>query len=62
MTKELVKAISEYEQAFHDGFPTIPLAVSTPPDEVIAIIRECLEKKKDVYDLGYVTLDSGIMY
>lgn len=62
MPEELVKAISEYEQAFHDGFPTIPLAVSRSPDKVISIIRECLEKKKDVYDLGYLSLDDGIMY
>lgn len=62
MPEELLKAIKEYEQVFEDGFPTIPLVTSKPTEEVIAIIRECFEKKKDVYDLGYLTLDDGIMY
>ena len=60
--EEQVKAIDENERAFSDNFPADPLAVSRPPEEVISIIRECLEKKKDVYELGYLSLDENIMY
>ena len=62
MPEELLEAMNDYREVFGDSFPTIPLAVYSPPDEAIAIIRECLEKKKDVYELGYVTSDSSIMY
>lgn len=62
MTEKLVKAMDEYLQAFGDSFPADPLAVSNPPEKVIEMIGECLEKGKDVYDLGYLSLDEGIMY
>ena len=60
--EELVKAMDDYERAFSANFPGDPLAVSRPPEEVITIIQECLEKKKDVYELGYLSLDENIMY
>lgn len=62
MPEELVKAMDDYENAFGDDFPTVPLAISRPPEEVISIIRECLKKKKDVYESGYLSLDENIMY
>ena len=30
--------------------------------EDIEIIKECVEKKKDVYELGYLTLDLDVRY
>lgn len=60
--EELVKAMEDYERVFSDNFPADPLVVSRPPEEVISIIRECLDKKKDVYELGYLSLDENIMY
>ena len=60
--EELVKAMDDYERAFSDNFPADPLVVSRPPEEVISIIRDCLDKKKDVYELGYLSLDENIMY
>ena len=30
--------------------------------EDIEIIKECVEKKKDVYELGYLTLDLDVSY
>lgn len=50
----LDQKMQEYSQRFHDGFPTIPLAWSRSDNELIGIIDECLEKGKDVYELGYV--------
>jgi len=46
--------LKKYAERFPDGFPTIPLAWGRKEDEVIEIIKECLEKGKDVYELGYV--------
>ena len=30
--------------------------------EDIEIIKECVEKKKDVYEIGYLTLDLDVSY
>lgn len=57
---KLQESIGLYEKTFKDSFPTIPFS-SQKEEKVIEIIRECLEKKKDVYDLGYLSLE-GIQY
>jgi len=61
-SKELDEALKVYENIFDDSFPTIPLAVSNSDDKVISIINDCVRKKKDVYEAGYLTLDDGIKY
>ncbi len=53
--------MDKYADAFDDGFPTIPLAWGRSDAEVIAIIKECIEKGKDVYALGYVE-NSDVIY
>ena len=60
MSKELQKALEAYKKAFNDDFPTIPFE-SQEDEEIIDIIDECIEENKDVYDLGYLSLDD-IMY
>lgn len=62
MDNELTKALELYKSNFDDDFPTIPLAISRADKEVIAIINECIEKKKDVYELGYLTLETDVLY
>ena len=59
---KLMNKLAEYKKAFADGFPTIPLAWGRTDNEVIAIIDECLKKKKDVYQLGYVKEGEGVVY
>lgn len=54
--------LQKYIEMFGDGFPMIPLGMSRTEDEVVEIIKECLEKGKDVYELGYVEDDDEIMY
>lgn len=54
--------LREYADRFDDGFPMIPLAWGREDSEVIQIIDECLEKGKDVYELGYVTDDEDTLY
>ena len=59
---KLMEKLAEYKKAFKDGFPTIPLAWGRTDDEVIAIIDECLKKKRDVYRLGYVKKGEKVVY
>lgn len=55
---ETLKAIELYDQTFgQDTFPTIPLLMDIGDEETIKIINECVEKNKDVYELGYLSLD-----
>lgn len=61
MSEELKKAYEAYRNTFHDDFPSIPLAETREDDEIIEIIEECIESKKDVYDLGYLDLED-VMY
>lgn len=60
--EKLEEKMIAYVEAFGDSFPTIPLAWSRSDEELIDIIDECLEQSKDVYELGYVTLDPDIIY
>lgn len=57
MNEKLQKAYGLYKKTFNDDFPTIPLADSMTEEEIIDLIDECVEEKKDVYDLGYLQLD-----
>ncbi len=58
---EALKAYDE-EEAFEDTFPTIPLLLGNSEEEVIEMINECIKNKKDVYEMGYLTLDPDIIY
>ena len=49
-----------YQKTFGEGFPMIPLAWGRSDEEIVKIIKECLKKKKDVYELGYV--QEGVTY
>lgn len=50
----MAEKYEQYYERFGDAFPMIPLAWGRSEEEIIAIIDECLEKNKDVYELGYV--------
>ena len=58
---DFLKKLGEYEGDFGDGFPTFMFS-GYPEEETIAIIYRCIKEKKDVYDLGYLTLDDDIKY
>lgn len=59
---ELEKKLNAYGEEFGDSFPTYPLCLTRTDEEVIKIIDKCLEKKKDVYELGYLSDDMNIKY
>ena len=54
----LIRAMKSYYRAFGDTFPSYP----NPPENAVEIIRDCLQKKKDAYELGYLSLDDNIIY
>ena len=54
--------LKEYARRFGDGFPTIPLAWGRSDAEVAEIIDKCLAAGKDVYEMGYLTLDLDVKY
>jgi len=54
--------LNKYADAFDDGFPMYQIGRTRTEDEVIDIIKECLSKKKDAYELGYCTDDLGVLY
>lgn len=57
MGEQYLKALEEYEKVFDDSFPTIPMSGYTE-DEAVEIINRCISEKKDVYDLGYLDMDT----
>lgn len=60
MDDKLQKAYDEYRKMFNDDFPTIPFD-SMEDERAVEIINNCIGSEKDVYDLGYLSLDE-IMY
>lgn len=62
MKKDVEEAIKLYDETFEDTFPTIPLLMDIPDDEVIEMINKCIAEGKDVYDMGYLSLDLNIIY
>lgn len=59
--KELDEALNRYEKKFDDSFPMFAMS-GTEAKEVIKIINRCIDENKDVYDLGYLTLDGDTIY
>lgn len=49
--------LQKYVDAFGEGFPTYQLARTRTDDEIVSLIKTCLEKNKTAYELGYVTDD-----
>ena len=56
---ELDEALELYEQTFDDSFPMFPM-MGEPPDKVIDIINKCVSEKKDVYDMGFLSLKDTV--
>ncbi len=54
--KAFDKALLLYEEKFNDIFPMFSMQC-TPENEVIDIINKCIKNNKDVYDMGYLTLE-----
>lgn len=59
---ELDAALKLYEQIFDDSFPTIPLLMDNSDEKVVEIINKCISENKDVYDMGYLSLDGDVIY
>lgn len=59
---ELDTALELYEKTFDDSFPTIPLLMEKSDEEVVEIINKCISENKNVYDMGYLTLDINTVY
>lgn len=59
---ELDKALEYYEKVFDDSFPTIPLLIENSDEKVLEIINKCIRENKDVYELGYLSLDNDWLY
>ena len=51
MMNEIERLLEEYEKRFDDMFPTVPFSGRTDA-EIVKIIKDCLSKNKDVYELG----------
>lgn len=62
MSEQLLNALDRYYDTFGEGFPTMPLLESGTEEEAIEIIERCVSEKKDVYELGYLTLDFDVIY
>lgn len=59
---ELDKALKLYEQTFGEAFPMFPMRTTTTTNEVVDIINKCIDNNKDVYDMGYLSLNADVIY
>lgn len=50
---DVKKYILAYNDFFNDTFPSYPLR-GRGDEECVRIIKDCLERQKDVYELGYI--------
>lgn len=51
---EFQKVFKEYANTFGDNFPMYQLGRDRSEDEVVEMIKRCLDEGKDVYELGYL--------
>lgn len=58
---ELDVALESYEKTFDDSFPMFPM-MGKEANEVVEIINDCIAENKDVYDMGYLSLDGNVIY
>lgn len=54
--------LQKYVDTFEEGFPMYQLGRTRTEDEIIEIIKKCLESGKNAYELGLVTDDEEIYY
>ncbi len=54
-------ALKLYEEIFGECFPLLPFR-GTEEDEIITTIRKCVDAKKDVYEMGFLSNDPDIIY
>lgn len=62
MEEKLDKLLLQYAKTFGEGFPTFQLLRSRTTEEGIDLVQMCLDKGKDAYELGLVTLDEDTEY
>lgn len=61
--QELIKLVEEYDKTFDSDLPTFRLFRGRSVERSIVIIKDCLRKKKDVYELGYLDPpENGVLY
>ena len=54
------EALDRYRNFFNDSFPT--MALYNGDKETIKIIDRCIENKKNVYEMGFLTLNRDNLY
>lgn len=54
--------LKKYLDAFGEGFPMYQLGRDRTDEEIIEIIKECIESGKDAYAMGLITDDEDILY
>lgn len=54
--------LQKYIDAFGEGFPMYQLGRTRSEDEIIGIIKRCIDSGKDAYELGLVTDDLDTDY
>ncbi len=59
--EKVIAKMKEYESFFKTSFPSFCF-MHLPPEKIVDVIDECLEKEKDVYDLGFVSDDKDLNY
>lgn len=59
---EIDKYLEQYAKRFGEGYPMYQLGRGRTDDEIIAIIKRCLDEGQDVYAAGLVTDDEDILY
>lgn len=62
-SKEYNDLVSTYEKIFDTDFPDYEFFFNGKTEkEVISILKNCIEKNKDVYDLGYCNIGDDTCY
>ncbi len=62
MTREdLDEALDKYFDVFEGNFPMFQLGKGSY-ENTIKIIDRCIRENKDVYELGYLSLDNDWLY
>lgn len=56
MSEQILKALDRYYNAFDDSFPMAAMS-GVGENDVIEMIDKCIAQRKDVYDLGYLSVD-----
>lgn len=53
MNKNIEQMILQYETIFNSHFPMYPLG-EMDEDDLQKVLKDCIEQKKTVYQLGYL--------